>query len=237
MRNLIKADLKRIMGKPGLYVAVVLMLLLILIPRAAASASEQMESYKSLFNVFGLTIVCIPIYLSVYTDELRSGTMITAIGMGLPRHKMVKAKLWVSTILLLGSYLVLYLAAVLKDAASGLVVTPRQNLFLLIYCLFCVIRGVGIFARSSLILFLSMSAAGGMLVLVLAGMASSPLLKGAQQETKFPFYDMSFMGLLDSAYADFQAGGFGGSLVPALIYLGIVIFINVKVFNRKELNL
>lgn len=237
MRNLIKADLKRILSKKGLYASLILMILITIFPGSKRSASEQIESYKTLFNTIGLTIMCIPIFLSVYGDELRSGTMITTIGMGLHRHKLVKAKLWVCTILLLGSYIILYGTALFKLYLDDLVITEKQSLFLFIYCLYCVIRGVGIFALSSLVLFVSMSAAGGMLMLVLAGMASSPILKGFQEQLKFPVYDISYMGLLDASFASFQAGGFGGTLIVALIYLAIVIYINVKLFDRKELNL
>lgn len=237
MRRMVCADLKRILAKPGLYASVILMLLVMLFKDAESTPAEMIDFYRMIFNIAGLTIVCIPIFLSVYSDELKSGTMITAIGMGMARRKIILVKLRDCLILLLGSYIILYLGALANNCITELPITPRQNAFLFLYCMFCVIRGMGIFALSSLVLFLTMSQAGGMLTLILAGVAAPNFLKGVQDYTDIPFYNISYIGLLDSAYADFQNGAMGGTLIIALIYLAIVIALNIKLFDRKELEL
>ena len=155
-----------------------------------------MEFYRTFFNTIGLTFVLIPVYLSVYTDELNSGIMISVIGMGMPRRRVVRSKLTDAFFLLLGTYLILFIAAFIKNCTSNLAITPKQNAFLLLFCMFCVIRGIGIIALSSLVLFLTMSSASGMLVLVLAGATAAGLLKTAQDKLNFPIYDqeMSHLG-------------------------------------------
>lgn len=237
MKRLIRADLKRIVAKPSLYVVVFLMVLIVLTRKVDDTAAMQIEFYKLFFNVIGLTLVMIPIYLSVYTDEIKSGIMISVIGMGLARKKIVKAKLLDSFYLLCGTYLILFIAAFIKNTISDVAITPRQNFFLLVFCMFCVIRGIGIIALSSLVLFLTMSPSGGMLVLVVAGVCASGALKAIQNLSKLPVYDMSYIGLLDSAFADLQVGTLGISFFIAMLYLAAVVIVNIKTFEKKEMDL
>ncbi len=237
MNRLMKADLKRIIAKPSMYVIVLILVLFILFKGAASTAAGQMELYKSLFGNFGLIFLSIPIFLSVYSDEIKSGIMISMIGMGMERKNIVFSKLKDSLVLYCGTYLILYVAALIKNTVSGLPISPKQNAFLLLFCVYSVIRGLGIMALASLVLFLTMSAAGGMLVLVLAGAVGTGLLKAVQDRFKLPVYDISFMGLLDSSFADFQAGNIGYTIIPALIYLAIVVAINIATFDRREMDL
>ena len=237
MNRLVRADLKRIIAKPGMFVVVILMALIVLLKSPNDTAADQMEFYKFFFNVLGLTFVMIPIYLSVYTDEIKSGIMVSVIGMGMSRKKVVKSKLKDSFILLLISYTLLFLVALYKNNSSDLAVTPRQNAFLFLFCMYCVIRGIGVIALSSLVLFLTMSATGGMLVLLVGGIAAAGALQPLQEYLGMPVYDFSFIGLLDQSFAQFQAGNIGFTIIPALIYLVIVININIATFNRKEMDL
>ncbi|WP_026519332.1 hypothetical protein [Butyrivibrio sp. FCS006] len=237
MNRLMKADLKRIIAKPSMYVIVLILVLFILFKDAASTAAGQMELYKSMFGNIGLIFLSIPIFLSVYSDEIKSGIMISMIGMGMERKNIVFSKLKDSFVLYCGTYLILYVAALIKNTVSDLPISPKQNAFLLLFCAFSVIRGLGIMALASLVLFLTMSAAGGMLVLVLAGAIGTGLLKAVQDRFKLPVYDISFMGLLDSSFAEFQAGNFGYTIIPALVYLAIVVAINIATFDRREMDL
>ncbi len=237
MNRLVRADLKRIIAKPSLYVVVIIMALIVLFKRPASTAAEHMDFYKLFFNSFGLTFVLIPIYLSVYTDEIKSGIMISVIGMGMSRKSIVRSKLRDSFILLCGTYAILFLTALLKNSIMELPITPTQNAFLLLYCVFCIIRGIGIIALASLVLFLTMSSTGGMLVLIVVGVTAQGILQKLQESTKLPVYDLSYIGLLDDSFAQFQAGNVGGSLIVALFYLLIVIVVNVLTFDRKEMDL
>lgn len=237
MNRLIRADLKRITAKPGLYIFVILLFLAIVLSRPDETSAAQIEYYKLMLNVIGLTLLCIPIYLSVYSDEIKSGIMISVIGMGVERKKIVLAKLKDVFFLLLGSYMILFLAILIKNSTIDLVITPRQNGMIFVFCLLCIMRGLGIMALSSLVLFLTMSASGGMLILILTGFSASLILEGLQDYTSFPVYDYSYIGLLDSAYAEITGGVFKGSIILALIYLAAVVTVNIMIFERKEMDL
>ena len=93
MNRLMKADLKRIIAKPSMYVIVLILVLFILFKDAASTAAGQMELYKSMFGNIGLIFLSIPIFLSVYSDEIKSGIMISMIGMGMERKNIVFSKL------------------------------------------------------------------------------------------------------------------------------------------------
>ena len=64
-----------------MYVIVLVLTLFILHKDAADTSADQMEMYKTLFGNIGLIFVSIPIFLSVYSDEIKSGIMISMIGM------------------------------------------------------------------------------------------------------------------------------------------------------------
>ena len=154
-----------------MYVIVLILVLFILFKGAASTAAGQMELYKTLFGNIGLIFLSIPIFLSVYSDEIKSGIMISMIGMGMERKNIVFSKLKDSLVLYCGTYLILYVAALIKNAVSDLPISPKQNAFLLLFCLFCVIRGLGIMALASLVLFLmsAFSSAGAVLRIVISG--------------------------------------------------------------------
>ena len=225
------------MTKPGLYIVLLFLLLNMLLFGGGDTADDKMSFYKVLFNNVGLTMICIPIYLAVYADELKSGIMISIVGMGLARKKIVKGKLIDCFILIFLSYLLLFLAAYYNNSISDLAITSRQNLTLFIFSMLCVVRAVGVMALSSLVLFLTMSASGGMLVLIITGVAASIMLSSLQDYTSIPFFDYSFVGLLDAALVQFQNRQLMIALLPALIYLIVVVMINVRIFDRKEMNL
>ena len=238
MRNLIRGDLRRILRKPGFYILIVLELFLILSGKKAGTAAEQIENAKMYMNVVGLLAISIPVFLGVYADEMKSSTMISVIGRGLSRKKLILAKLIDAAILILAYYGIAFLAAFLKNTSANLAVTPKQNAFLLLYCLFCALKGIGFFALASFVVFASWSSAGGMLVLVICIMFSNLFLNAAQERTKLPVYNISFEGLLDSSYAAFSAGNPGWQILPAiLLYVCGIVFLTFLVFNRREIDL
>ena len=239
MRQLIHADIKRILLTVGFYIPMLLLGIWILVyTDGVKTPSDLIGMLRRSLGAPGMTFLCIPIFLKVYGDDLKSGAFLTVIGRGLSRNRLVWAKLLDCAILLAGSYLVEFLVCLYAVHAANMIFSPRQRMLLLLYCLYEVIRGVGFFALASLVLFLTMSAAGGLLTLLVGGLVSGLCLKALQGEIVFPIYDLSFEGLLDSSFAMFEAGETGWQLVPALcIYLLGVILLNMTIFGRKELEL
>lgn len=238
MRLLIRADLRRVLRKPGFYVLIVLTLVLFAFRKPEGIAAEYFDSTKMTLENIGLPLLCIPIFLAVYGDEFKSGTLQCVIGRGLSRSKVVIAKLLDAAILLAAAMAAMFLVVFLRTSFSSLAVTARQNLHFLYFCIICVLRGVGYMALSSLVMFLTWSAAAGTVTLVVCSMLSGFFLKAVQDWSHLPLYDLSYEGLLNASCTAIQAGSFGWQLIPALvIYLGGVVWLNIVIFNRKELEL
>ena len=238
MRLLIRADLRRVLRKPGFYVLIVLTLVLFAFRKPDGIAAEYLDSTKLTLETFSLPFLCIPIFLAVYGDEFKSGTLQCVIGRGLSRSKVVIAKLLDAAILLSAAMAAVFLVIFVRNSFSSLAITARQNLHLLYFCIVCVLRGVGYIALASLVMFLTWSAAAGTVTLVICSMLSSPFLKAVQDWSHLPLYDLSYEGLLNASCTSIQAGGLGWQLIPALvIYLGGVVWLNILIFNRKEMEL
>ena len=119
----------------------ILALLILFMRPRQETAADQIESIKNYMNSVGMMFVCVTAFLGVYADEIRTGSMIGVIGRGMHRRKVLLAKLIEAGIILL---LVLrrgVSARFLDNESAALGVTRRQELFLLIYCLYTVIRG------------------------------------------------------------------------------------------------
>lgn len=238
MRKLIRADISRILRKPTFYILIVLSLIEFAAIPAGQTAALQIEGFKTQINIFPLFFVGIPAFLAIFSDEMKSGRMIDVMGGGLSRKKILLAKLLDFLILLLMYFAVAYGIMLIKNTTAGIGVTPKQNLNLLLYCMFAIIKLFGFFALASLVVFASWSAAGGIIILLIMGTLSSVLLQLIQDNLNLPFFDVSYVGLLESSFASFAAGKFGWQIIPALlIYLGGVIIISIVIFNRKEIEL
>ena len=116
MRLLIRADLRRVLRKPGFYVLIVLTLVLFAFKKPEGIAAEYFDSTKMTLENIGLPLLCIPIFLAVYGDEFKSGTLQCVIGRGLSRSKVVIAKLLDAAILLAAAMAAMFLAVFLRTS-------------------------------------------------------------------------------------------------------------------------
>ena len=238
MIRLIRADLRRIFKKRSFNIMLILALLILFMRPRQETAADQIESIKNYMNSVGMMFVCVTAFLGVYADEIRTGSMIGVIGRGMHRRKVLLAKLIEAGIILLLFYGAAYLLAFLDNESAALGVTRRQELFLLIYCLYTVIRGIGLLALASLISFVTWNASGGMTILVMCLLVWNLFLKIVQDKLMLPVYDLSFDGLLESSFTSFSAGYFGWQILPAvLIYVVGVAALSAFLFQRKELDL
>ena len=237
MRRLIRADLKRVFRKSGFFVLMILAIVIILVRPMSDTAAEQVEAERSFFAIVALLAACIPIYSAIFTDDIRSGTLIGVIGRGISRKKILLAKMIESAIVLVLFYAVIFGIAAFIHNAMEIGVTPRQDSLLALYCVFTVIKGLGFLAAAALVVFSTWNTAFGMIVLALGIPFFALILRVAQDRLHLPFYDLSFEGLLEASYAWFSAGRFGWQIIPAIAILWAVTAFAVYLFNRKEIEL
>lgn len=238
MINVIRADMGRIFRKRSFYVIVLLVLVFLATRKSQDTAADQIEYMKSYLGSFLLFGVSIPVFLGIYTDDFNSGSVINLIGKGMSRKKVIFAKLFDVVAVLMAFYSVAYVIVLIKNVAAGISVTPKQNLSLLVFTLFCVLRGVGFFAVASLIVFSTWSTSGGMTTLLILLASSRTILLLLQNKFTMPIYDRSFDGLLDASFARFDAGYFGWHIIPAIvIYIGGTVLLSTILFKKKEIDL
>ena len=238
MRNVIRADIGRLFRKPSFYVITILILVFLATRKSADIAEDQIIYVRNYLNSTLLFFVSIPIFLGIYSDDFNCGTVINQIGKGLSRKKVIFAKLIDVTAVLTMFYSVAYVIILIKNMTAGLAITPKQNLMLLVFTLFSILRGVGFFALASLVVFSTWSTSGGMTVLLLLLAVARMALIMLQNKFTIPFYDMSFDGLLASSYAKFAAGNFGWHIIPALvIYIGGAVLLSAILFKKREIDL
>ena len=111
MRNVIRADIERIIRKPSFLCIIALTLIFLATRKSADVAEEQIEYIKEYFNTLLLFAVSIPVFLSIYSDDIKSGSVISLIGNGLSRKKVILAKLIDVTAVLTAYYSVAYIVA------------------------------------------------------------------------------------------------------------------------------
>ena len=238
MRKMIRADLRRVLGKPSFYIINVLTLIAFTFFTKGQTASEMVASVKEYIHGIVLFSAGITAFMGIYSDEIKSGFVINLIGSGYSRRKVIIAKLIDAAILISSVFSVAYIICLIKNMTAGLGISPKQNLFLLIYFLYCLILGIGFFALASLVVFVFWSASFGMIILLFEIVLSKIILNAIQEKFTIPIFDISFEGLLNSSYAAFSAGNFGWQIIPAvLIYICGIVFLAVVLFKRRELYL
>lgn len=236
MIRMIRADLNRILLKPTFYILIVLALYSLISRPTQDTAAQQIETFKTYIDIIPTLGIGIPAFLAIYSDEMKSERMSAVLGRGMSRKKYLIGKLLDALILLVLFFAVIYGCMLIKNTAAPIAVTAKQNLNLLLYCVFAILKVFGFLALAALACYATWNAAGGMVILILAGSFSGLFLKFVQDRMSFPIYDVSYVGLLEASFAGFAAGSFGWQIIPALlIYLGGVIGISVIIFNRKEI--
>ncbi len=247
MRRLIRADIRRILKKRSVIIFFILMLLylcLMVIGSFLAYEKDPLVSVKDLMGrmrmpelVLGLVIL-----FGVYADDFRSMSCTCVIGRGLTRSKLVLAKLLDTVILtaLMYGIITLVLTAGLKFVGCSF--TPRLSRAFYMTILMTVYKTVGYIALSSMILYITNNipiTTISLLLLYIVVPLSAMLFSLNKQVKALHIERLHYAGLADNAFSDFLFGsvglGIGKLLLGLLVYLGLVLFVTVKIFDRKEL--
>ena len=247
MRRLIRADIRRILKKRSVIILFFLMLLylcLIVIGSYPAFDQDALVPVKELMShtrmpelVLGLVIL-----FGVYADDFRSMTYTCVIGRGLTRSKLVLAKLLDTVILAALMYGIITLVLSVGLKFVGCSFTPRLNRAFYMTIFITVYKTVGYIALSSMILYITNNiplTTISLLLLYIAVPFSALLFALNAQVKALHIERLHYAGLADNAFSDFLFGsagmGIGKLLLGLLVYLGLVLFVTVKLFDKKEL--
>ena len=130
---------------------------------AAETYVSKMTSFMSFFPL----VVGLLIFLSVYADDFKCRSMQIAIGYGIPRGRIIFAKLLESAILLLAAAACMAVLLAAAPLLLGLAPTAQQMASLVLTAGAELLRALGYGAISAVAVFLTQNATGGTILYVL----------------------------------------------------------------------
>lgn len=240
MRNLLRADLKRISRVGLIYVGLLLALIYISYTVLEGVVNDGSIGLingvqKSLSGAPIALFIVFPVFYAVFAHELSSKSMQTVLGHGITRDKLIIAKLLDAAILLLCLYLVIIVAALIViNTGSAIVLSPRQQVNLIIYIILRWLRHFGYIVFSAMIMYISGSTVLGIIACIAFTVVFKLVFNIVEFFSSLSLYDYTFDGLLDWAYTGIEVGAAPWQLLPAVCYLFAALAITTYFFRRKE---
>ena len=247
MRRLIRADIRRILKKSSVIVLFCIALVFLsfhVIGSYLAYEKDPVVPVKDLMSHLSMPelLIGLVILFGVYADDFRSMSYACVIGRGLTRSKLVLAKLLDTVILTALMYGIITLVLRLGLMLVGCDLTPRLSRAFYMTIFSAVYKTVGYIALSSMILYVTNNipvATISLLLLYIAVPFSALLFSLNPQVKAFHIERLHYAGLADNAFSDFLFGsavmGIGKLVLGLLIYLGLVLFVTIRIFDKKEL--
>lgn len=247
MRRLIRADIRRILKKRSVIVLFCIALVIMWMQVVGSCIAYDMDPVVAVKNlmsrirvpelVFGLVIL-----FGVYSDDFRSMTYSSVIGRGLTRSKLVLAKLLDTVILAALMYGIITLALRLGLMLVDCDLPPRLNRAFYMTIFISVYKTVGYIALASMILYITNNipvTTISLLLLYIAVPFSALLFSLNPQVKALHIERLHYAGLAGNAFSDFMFGsaamGIGKLVFGLLVYLGLVLLVTIKIFDKKEL--
>lgn len=240
MRNLVKADLCRILKTKTIYVGTVIAaaVMVFSILRSLTASGRNATGYMSglisaLDGFLFPLVIALPVFIAVFSHELTSRSMQCILGHGLTRGKLISSKLLEAAILLAGIFMILMVVAIVL-ASPEYAISSRQMTNGIIAIWLRALRFFGYICFSAMIMFIFNSTALGIIVCVAFTLVFRLLFMAITRLGGIAVYDYTIDGLLDWAYKSIEAGGPGLQIIPVFLYILAAVAITIIFFNRKE---
>ena len=236
MINLIRADLRGVLRRPTLYIFAGLMLLFAILGGLSSDAMEMMNIEKNDTAYLVAIMASVPILITLYGDDFRSGSMITVIGRGVSRTKLLVAKLITSSILLFGFYVLAFIEFfVFHTFLLNAYYSPKQTALTVLMIFLGWFRNVALFAFASILMYALWNVAAG-IVTILGLIAFLRILLMAVNK-EGTIYNLTTDGMIDKGYSAVMTGNFPYQFIIVVVYVVAFIVIGSLFFKRKELDL
>ena len=240
MRNLLRADLKRIFRVGLIYIGLLLALIYISYTVLEGVVNDGSIGLvrgvqKSLSGAPIALFIVFPTFYAVFAHELSSKSMQTVLGHGITRDKLIIAKLLDSAIVLLCVYLVIIaVTLVVINGESAIILSSQQQTNLVIFIILRWLRHFGYIVFSAMIMYISGSTVLGIVACVAFTVVFRLVFNMIEFFSSLSLYDYTFDGLLDWAYTGIEMEAFPWQLLPAACYLLAALAITTYFFRRKE---
>lgn len=240
MRNLLRADLKRIFRVGLIYIGLLLALIYISYTVLEGVVNDGSIGLvrgvqKSLSGAPIALFIVFPTFYAVFAHELSSKSMQAVLGHGITRDKLIVAKLLDAAIVLLCVYLVIIaVTLVVINGESAIILSSQQQTNLVIFIILRWLRHFGYIVFSAMIMYISGSTVLGIVVCVAFTVVFKLVFNMIEFFSSLSLYDYTFDGLLDWAYTRIEMEAFPWQLLPAACYLLAALAITTYFFRRKE---
>ena len=246
MRNVIRADLSRIIRKKSLYIV----LLLTAVYSAGITVYAKRINWNSfhfMFQQLGVISAAsflfgLVIFWSVYADEFKVMSMICAIGRGISRRKVIFAKFLNAMLLAAGSHAAILLVVFAAGGIAGAQMNAEEGRILILTAMNDLYKLAGYITFASLVIYLTNNIPFGIFsFLFFDGIMPSAamLLELIPVFKRLHINRYLYDGIAGKAYTDFLIGlpaeGAALFVLGFLIYVGICVAVIVMFFERKEL--
>ena len=240
MRNLLRADLKRIFRVGLIYAGLLLALIYISYTVLEGVVNDGSIGLingvqKSLSGAPMALFIVFPTFYAVFVHELSSKSMQTVLGHGITRDKLIIAKLLDAAIVLLCLYLVIItVALIVINTGSAIVLSPQQQVNLIIFILLRWLRHFGYIVFSAMIMYISGSTVLGIIACIAFTVVFKLVFNIVEFFSSLSLYDYTFDGMLDWAYTGIEVGAAPWQLLPSACYLLAALAITTYFFRSKE---
>ncbi len=240
MRNLLRADLKRIFRVGLIYIGLLLALIYISYTVLEGVVNDGSIGLvrgvqKSLSGAPIALFIVFPTFYAVFAHELSSKSMQAVLGHGITRDKLIVAKLLDAAIVLLCVYLVIIaVTLVVINGESAIILSSQQQTNLVIFIILRWLRHFGYIVFSAMIMYISGSTVLGIVACVAFTVVFRLVFNMIEFFSSLSLYDYTFDGLLDWAYTGIEMEAFPWQLLPAACYLLAALAITTYFFRRKE---
>lgn len=237
MRNLLRADLRRILKRVSIYVWLFLIFVIFFLSALSKDyTADIIGMEQGVTSLLGPILVSIPVFLGVYGREIQAGSMQCVIGRGMSRTKLILTKYLECVLMCLFFFFFIWLAFFLRNNVGDAGLTANQNKMLTIFVLFVFIKTCGYFAFTTFFFFIAWSVAPGIVALLVSAFLMPMLFTMLDGFLKTDFSEFYFNGMIDNAYASIAAGDIGYTLILAIVlYIGGALLLTALVFRKKEI--
>ncbi len=240
MRNLLRADLKRIFRIGLIYEG-----LLIAMTYISYAVLEGVVNDGSIGLIRGVQkslsggpislFIVFPTFYAVFAHELSSKSMQIVLGHGITRDKLIIAKLLDAAIMLFCLYLFIIAVTILViNSESEIVLSTQQQINLIIFIILRWFRHFGYIVFSATIMYISSSTVLGIIACIAFSAVFKLVFDLIEFFSSFSLYDYTFDGLLDWAYTGIEIGAVPWQIFPAICYILAALTITTYFFRRKE---
>ena len=201
MRNLLRADLRRILKRVSIYVWLFLIFVIFFLSALSKDYTADIVGMEQgVTSLLGPIMVSIPVFLGVYGREIQAGSMQCVIGRGMSRTKLILTKYLECVLMCLFFFFFIWLAFFLRNNVGDAGLTANQNKMLTIFVLFAFIKTCGYFAFTTFFFFIAWSVAPGIVALLVSAFLMPMLFTMLDGFLKTDFSEFYFNGMIDNAY-------------------------------------